>query len=139
MAAQNRPRWSRSATGGRPGDGNGARPDRSDLRFRLSIATASVKVLRRPLESAGFYSAFMVADRVDVVSRRAGSDEAAIWSSDGQGAFTIAPIDTAEAPARGTRVILHLKEDATSYTERHTLERVVRAQSGHVPSADRSG
>src|SRR4051794_26827146 len=81
----------------------------------------------------GFYSAFMVADRVDVVSRRAGSDEPALWSSDGQGAYTIKPIDTAEAPARGTRVILHLKEDAASYTERHTLERVVKAQSGHVP------
>src|SRR5215212_5377738 len=81
----------------------------------------------------GFYSAFMVADRVDVVSRRADSDEAAIWSSDGQGAYTITPIDTAEAPARGTRVILHLKEDASSYTERYTLERIVRAQSGHVP------
>ena len=81
----------------------------------------------------GFYSAFMVADRVDVVSRRAGSDEPALWSSDGQGAYTITPIDTAEAPARGTRVILHLKEDAASYTERHTLERVVKAQSGHVP------
>src|SRR3954469_21754135 len=81
----------------------------------------------------GFYSAFMVADRVDVVSRRAGSDEPALWSSDGQGAYTITPIDTAEAPARGARVILHLKEDAASYTERHTLERVVKAQSGHVP------
>src|SRR5215212_3700908 len=75
----------------------------------------------------GFYSAFMVADRVDVVSRRAGSDEAAVWSSDGQGAYTIVPVDNAEAPARGTRVILHLKEDAASYTERYTLERVVKA------------
>src|SRR3954467_10849141 len=81
----------------------------------------------------GFYSAFMVADRVDVVSRRAGSDEAVIWSSDGQGSYTIAPIDTAEAPARGTRVLLHLKEDAASYTARYTLERIVKAQSGHVP------
>src|SRR5829696_6684599 len=81
----------------------------------------------------GFYSAFMVADRVDVISRRAGDDEAAIWSSDGQGAYTIAPTDTAEAPARGTRVILHLKEDVASYTERYTLERIVKAQSGHVP------
>src|SRR5215213_4876378 len=81
----------------------------------------------------GFYSAFMVADRVDVISLRAGSDEAALWSSDGQGSYMVAPIDTVEAPARGTRVILHLKEDAASYTERHTLERVVRAQSGHVP------
>src|SRR5215204_6255226 len=81
----------------------------------------------------GFYSAFMVADRVDVISRRAGDDEAAIWSSDGQGAYTIAPTDTAEAPARGRRVILHLKEDVASYTERYTLERIVKAQSGHVP------
>jgi molecular chaperone HtpG len=81
----------------------------------------------------GFYSAFMVADRVDVVSRRAGSDEAGIWSSDGQGAYTMKPTDTGEAPACGTRVILHLKEDAASYTERYTLERIVRAQSGHVP------
>src|SRR3954447_26434816 len=52
IATQNRRRSSRPATGGRPGDRNGARPDRSDLRFRLSIATASVKVLRRPLDPA---------------------------------------------------------------------------------------
>ena len=81
----------------------------------------------------GFYSAFMVADRVDVISRRAGSDEAALWSSDGQGSYTVSTVDLAEAPARGTRVVLHLMEDAASYTERHTLERIVRDQSGHVP------
>ena len=81
----------------------------------------------------GFYSAFMVADRVEVVSRRAGSDEAALWSSDGQGSYTISDVALAEAPARGTRVVLHLKEDAASYTQRHSLERIVRAQSGHVP------
>ncbi|MDQ4135771.1 MAG: molecular chaperone HtpG [Pseudomonadota bacterium] len=81
----------------------------------------------------GFYSAFMVADRVDVVSRRAGSEEAARWSSDGKGTYTIAPEDLSEAPARGTRVILHLTEEAKSYTERWTLERIVKAQSGHVP------
>ncbi|MCX5493301.1 molecular chaperone HtpG [Kaistia dalseonensis] len=81
----------------------------------------------------GFYSAFMVAERVDVISRRAGSDTAAIWSSDGKGAYTVAPIDLDAAPARGTRVVLHLMEDATDYTERFTLERTVKAQSGHVP------
>jgi molecular chaperone HtpG len=81
----------------------------------------------------GFYSAFMVADRVDVVSRRAGSDEATIWSSDGKGSYTVAPAVLDEAPARGTRVILHLMEDATSYTERYQLERIVKEQSGHVP------
>jgi molecular chaperone HtpG len=81
----------------------------------------------------GFYSAFMVADRVDVISRRAGANEAAIWSSDGKGTYSVGPIDVAEAPARGTRVVLHLMEEAKSYTERHTLERIVKAQSGHVP------
>ena len=81
----------------------------------------------------GFYSAFMVADRVDVISRRAGTDEASLWSSDGKGTFSVSSTTLAEAPTRGTRVILHLMEGATSYTERFTLERIVRAQSGHVP------
>jgi molecular chaperone HtpG len=81
----------------------------------------------------GFYSAFMVADRVDVASRRAGTDEAWLWSSDGKGTFTVAPAAPADAPARGTRVVLHLMEDAKSYAERFTLERIVKSQSGHVP------
>jgi molecular chaperone HtpG len=81
----------------------------------------------------GFYSSFMVADRVDVVSHRAGAEGAAIWSSDGLGTYTIAPVDPADAPSRGTRVVLHLKEDASAYSERHTVERTVKAQSGHVP------
>jgi molecular chaperone HtpG len=83
----------------------------------------------------GFYSAFMVADRVDVVSRRAGSDGAARWSSDGLGTYTIEPVDVAEAPARGTRVTLHLKEDAADYTQSWHVERTIKAQSGHVPVA----
>jgi molecular chaperone HtpG len=81
----------------------------------------------------GFYSAFMVAEKVDVVSRRAGSEQAWQWSSDGKGTYSVAPIALADAPTRGTRVILHLMPDATSYAERFTLERTVKAQSGHVP------
>lgn len=81
----------------------------------------------------GFYSAFMVASQVEVFSRRAGSDEAASWTSDGQGTYTIAPVDLANAPTRGTRVVLHLMEDAKSYAERYTVERIIKAQSGHVP------
>ncbi len=81
----------------------------------------------------GFYSAFMVADKVDVISRRAGSEEAWHWSSDGKGTYSVVPIAVADAPVRGTRVVLHLVADATSYTERFTLERIVKAQSGHVP------
>ena len=81
----------------------------------------------------GFYSAFMVADKVDVISRRAGSDEAWRWSSDGKGTYTVEPAALDDAPARGTRVILHLMDDAKDYTERHNIERIVRANSGHVP------
>jgi len=81
----------------------------------------------------GFYSAFMVAEKVDVISRRAGAGEAAMWSSDGLGTYTIAPITAEDAPARGTRIVLHLLEDAKDYTERHRIEQMVRAQSGHVP------
>jgi molecular chaperone HtpG len=81
----------------------------------------------------GFYSAFMVAERVDVISRRAGADAAFLWTSDGKGSFATSPADPADAPRRGTRVVLHLMEDARSYTERFTIERLVKAQSGHVP------
>jgi molecular chaperone HtpG len=81
----------------------------------------------------GFYSAFMVAERVEVLSRRAGAETACLWSSDGKGSFAVSPADPAEAPRRGTRVVLHLLVDAKSYTERATIQRLVRAQSGHVP------
>lgn len=81
----------------------------------------------------GFYSAFMVAGEVEVVSRRAGSDEAWDWSSNGKGEFTVAPVAEDEIPSRGTRVTLHLLDDAKTYAERSTLERIVREQSGHVP------
>jgi molecular chaperone HtpG len=81
----------------------------------------------------GFYSAFMVADHVDVISRRAGSDDAWRWSSDGKGTFTVTPAPAEDAPARGTRVVLHLMEDAKDYTERFKIEGIVRANSGHVP------
>ena len=81
----------------------------------------------------GFYSCFMVADRVDVISRRAGAEDAWLWSSDGKGGYSVAPVDVGEAPARGTRITLHLMEDAKSYASRWTVERIVKEQSGHVP------
>ena len=80
----------------------------------------------------GFYSAFMVADRVDVISRRAGSAEAWLWSSDGKGSYSVRPVEAEEAPARGTRVVMHLMEDARTYATKWTVERIIREQSGHV-------
>ncbi|MBM2712662.1 molecular chaperone HtpG [Mesorhizobium caraganae] len=81
----------------------------------------------------GFYSAFMVAERVDVTSRLAGSDEAWRWSSDGKGSYEIAPAPLEAAPMRGTRVVLHLMDDAISYTGSYRLEQLAKSQSGHVP------
>ncbi len=81
----------------------------------------------------GFYSAFMVAERVDVISRRAGTEEAWQWASEGKGEFAVSPAAATAAPRRGTRVVLHLMDDARDYTERFRIEQLIKAQSGHVP------
>jgi molecular chaperone HtpG len=80
----------------------------------------------------GFYSSFMVADEVVVDTRRAGRGEAWRWSSDGQGAFTIAPLALDAAPERGTRVTLHLNDASQDFANAHRLERIVREHSGAV-------
>ena len=77
----------------------------------------------------GFYSAFMVADKVEVTSRRAGSEEAWTWASDGRGSFTIAP---ATREAAGTDVVLRLKADAEEYLDAYRVETVVRKWADHV-------
>ena len=81
----------------------------------------------------GFYSAFMVADRVEVKTRRAGSNETWRWTSDGKGAYAIASLPLDEAPTRGTRVTLHLNETAAGeYLEPWGVERLVKEHSGAV-------
>ncbi|HSI00793.1 MAG TPA: molecular chaperone HtpG [Reyranella sp.] len=82
----------------------------------------------------GFYSAFMVADRIEVVSRRAGSDETWVWRSAGGAGFEVeaaSPEQAARVP-RGTEVLIHLKEDAKKYAERFEVERIVRTWSDHI-------
>src|SRR3954452_102731 len=75
----------------------------------------------------GFYSAFMVAERIVVTSRRAGSDEVWTWSSSGGSGFEIAPAseEDAQRVARGTEIALHLKKDAQKYLEAYEIERIV--------------
>lgn len=82
----------------------------------------------------GFYAAFMVAERIVVTSRRAGSDQVFVWSSSGGSGFEIAPgsEDDAKRIARGTEIVLHLKEDAKKYLETHEIERIVRAYSDNI-------
>ncbi|MGE0007928.1 MAG: molecular chaperone HtpG [Parvibaculaceae bacterium] len=80
----------------------------------------------------GFYSSFMVADKVEVISRKAGEAQAFLWSSDGSGTFTVEPAPADRAPSRGTGIVLHLKEDAQEFLEDWKIEQVVRAYSDHI-------
>src|SRR4030081_2796953 len=82
----------------------------------------------------GFYSAFMVADRIVVTSRRAGTDEAWTWSSSGGSGFEIAPASEEDAKriTRGTEIALHLKKDAAKFLEPYQIERIVRAYSDNI-------
>jgi molecular chaperone HtpG len=79
----------------------------------------------------GFYSAFIVADNVVVVSRRAGlsENEGVRWESDGEGEFTV---ETVESPDRGTRVTLHLKEAEAGFAEPGALENLIHKYSDHI-------
>ena len=82
----------------------------------------------------GFYSAFMVADRIEVASRRAGSQDAFVWSSDGTNGFSVRPAteDDAGGLSRGTRVSLVLKSEADSYLDPYEIERIVKTYSDHI-------
>src|SRR5271166_5678907 len=99
----------------------------------FGAALASAKPEERPSLigqfGVGFYSAFMVADRVEVTSRTAGSEESFIWASDGGGQFTIAP---AARETAGTDVVLHIKADADEYLDPIRLEAVVRKWADHI-------
>jgi molecular chaperone HtpG len=77
----------------------------------------------------GFYSAFMVADHVEVTTRRAGEAESWRWISDGRGDYTIAP---ARREGRGTSVVMHLRADADEFLEPATLRAIVRQYSDHI-------
>src|ERR1700710_859250 len=82
----------------------------------------------------GFYAAFMVADRIVVTSRRAGTEQVWTWSSSGGSGFEIAPAseDDARRVTRGTEIVLHLKPDAKKYLETYEIERNLRAYSHNI-------
>lgn len=77
----------------------------------------------------GFYSAFMVADKVDVISRRAGDAEAWRWSSQGLGSYEVAP---AERDSRGTTITLHVREGEEDYLAVPRLQHIVKTYSDHI-------
>ena len=78
----------------------------------------------------GFYSSFMVSDKVEVISRKAGEDKAFCWTSDGKGRFTV---EEAERKKNGTTVICHLNEEGKEYANRWQIENVIKRYSNHIP------
>ena len=77
----------------------------------------------------GFYSAFMVAEKVEVLSRKAGESQGWRWVSDGRGEFTVEPLLDA---ARGARIIVHLREGEDDYLDPARLRRIVKTYSDHI-------
>ncbi len=78
----------------------------------------------------GFYSAFMVSERVEVISRKAGEEQAFRWTSDGQGSYQL---EEAERDSHGTTVICHINEEGQEYTSRWQIESVIKKYSNHIP------
>jgi molecular chaperone HtpG len=126
---------------------NGIGMDRQELIDNLgTIARSGTKSFLSRLTEAkegagligqfgvGFYSAFMVADRIVVTSLRAGTDEVWTWSSSGGNGFDIARAADEDAKrfARGTEIVLHLKPNAKRYLETYEIERIVGAYSDNI-------
>ncbi|MGY8708377.1 molecular chaperone HtpG [Bradyrhizobium sp. 18BD] len=126
---------------------NGIGMERQELIDHLgTIARSGTKAFVSKLKEAkdglgligqfgvGFYSAFMVADRIVVVSRRAGESDVWTWTSSGGSGFEIARASDEEAArlTRGTEIVLHLKDDAKKYLEAFEIERIVGAYSDNI-------
>ncbi|MGY3347816.1 MULTISPECIES: molecular chaperone HtpG [unclassified Bradyrhizobium] len=126
---------------------NGIGMERQELIDHLgTIARSGTKAFVSKLKEAkdglgligqfgvGFYSAFMVADKIVVISRRAGESDVWTWTSSGGSGFEIARASDEEAArvARGTEIVLHLKDDARKYLETYEIERIVGAYSDNI-------
>jgi molecular chaperone HtpG len=126
---------------------NGIGMERQELIDHLgTIARSGTKAFVSKLKEAkdglgligqfgvGFYSAFMVAEKIVVVSRRAGESDVWTWTSSGGSGFEIARAgeDEAGRVTRGTEIVLHLKDDAKKYLETYEIERVVGAYSDNI-------
>lgn len=126
---------------------NGIGMERQELIDHLgTIARSGTKAFVSKLKEAkdglgligqfgvGFYSAFMVAEKIVVISRRAGESDVWTWTSSGGSGFEIARASDEEAArvTRGTEIVLHLKDDARKYLETYEIERIVSAYSDNI-------
>ena len=124
---------------------NGSGMDATELENNLGvIASSGTKAFTQALKDngekanlpeligrfgVGFYAAFMVADKVTVISKKRGSEEAAEWSSDGAGSYTIGP---AQRAMYGTDIILHLREDQQEYLDSWRIRELVKTYSDFI-------
>ncbi|MGN0905580.1 MAG: molecular chaperone HtpG [Bullifex sp.] len=122
---------------------NGIGMDEKDLNENLGTIASSgtKKFLANLTEDAkkdsnligqfgvGFYAAFMVASKVEVISRKAGCEEAFRWESEGKSSYSV---DPAERDGQGTTIILHLNEEGEEYASRYRLENLIKKYSDHV-------
>ncbi|MBR0684848.1 molecular chaperone HtpG [Bradyrhizobium manausense] len=126
---------------------NGVGMERQELIDHLgTIARSGTKAFVSKLREAkdglgligqfgvGFYSAFMVAEKIVVISRRAGESDVWTWTSSGGSGFEIARASDEDAArvTRGTEIVLHLKDDAKKYLETYEIERIVGAYSDNI-------
>lgn len=123
---------------------NGIGMDRSELISQLgTIAKSGTENFLKNLSNdddknmqligqfgVGFYSAFMIGDKVTVISRKAGRKNANIWESKGEGNYTIEP--TKEDYPRGTKVTIHLKKDEDKFLDKFHIKHVVKVYSDHI-------
>jgi len=80
----------------------------------------------------GFYACFMVADKVEVTTKKAGEEQALLWTSAGDGSFEI---ENTTQDGHGTTIVMHLKEDEGEFLEAHRIEGVIKKYSNHIPFA----
>jgi molecular chaperone HtpG len=123
---------------------NGIGMDEDDLKKHLgTIAKSGTKSFLESLKDdkkktseligqfgVGFYSAFMVAKKVEVLTKKAGTDKAYKWVSDGSGSYEISEI---EKPEDGTEIILHIKEPEYEFVSEYRIESIVSKYSNHIP------
>ncbi len=105
-----------------------SRPTAAAKRTRASSASSA----------SAFIPSFMVADHVEVATRRAGERQAWLWTSDGKGAYQIAPAQADDAPAVGARVTLHLNAESDEFLDAWRIESLRARTFGRDRRADRS-
>ncbi len=78
----------------------------------------------------GFYACFMVADKVEVTTKKAGEEQAYLWTSTGDGSFEL---EKTTQDGHGTTIVMHLKDDESEFLEEHRIDSVIKKYSNHIP------